>query len=135
MRRRRSFQVTQRYARLLPQIQPHKADHPFWGNRRIWAYQHCVEQLPVNKKRILCLMREHHLLVQPNPGLKAKRTPMARKPSPSKPKEWCGINMTSDAINPVSAPMGAHPNQDSNAFWKPLNKVATSSLLSRMQGL
>jgi hypothetical protein len=34
-----------------------------------------VEQVPVNKKRVLRLMREHHLLVRPNQQLKAKRAP------------------------------------------------------------
>jgi putative transposase len=94
VRRRRSFQVTQRDAGLLPQIQQLKAEHPFWGYRRIWAYLHFGERLPVNKKRILRLMREHHLLVPPNLRLKAKRTPVARKPRPSKPNEWWGIDMT-----------------------------------------
>jgi hypothetical protein len=46
---------------VLPRIQALKAEHPFWGDRRIWAYLRCVEQLPVNKKRIGRLMREHHL--------------------------------------------------------------------------
>ena len=53
-----------------------------------------VEQQPVNKKRVLRLMREHHLLVQPNLRLKAKRTPRGSKPSPTKPNEWWGIEMT-----------------------------------------
>jgi putative transposase len=92
--RRRSLQVTQRAQQLLPQIQQLKAEHPFWGYRRIWAYLHFVAQVPVNKKRILRLMREHHLLVPPQLRLKAKRTPMARKPRPSKPNEWWGIDMT-----------------------------------------
>jgi putative transposase len=52
-----------------------------------------VEQVPVNKKRILRLLREHHLLVQPNLRLKAKRTSrMGSKPT--KPNEWWGIDMT-----------------------------------------
>ena len=55
---------------------------------------HCVEQLPVNKERILRLMREHHLLVLPNRRLQAKRTPTGRKPTPTKPHEWWGIDMT-----------------------------------------
>jgi putative transposase len=53
-----------------------------------------VERVAVNKKRVLRLMREHYLLVQPNPRLKAVRTPMANKPRPSKPDEWWGIGMT-----------------------------------------
>jgi putative transposase len=53
-----------------------------------------VEHLSVNKKRILRLMREHHLVVTPHLGLKAKRTPAGRKPKPTKPNEWWGIDMT-----------------------------------------
>src|ERR671922_2347826 len=92
--RRRSLRVTQRDERLLPRIQQLKAEHPFWGYRRIWAYLRFVEQEPVNKKRIRRLMREHHLLVPPNLRLKAKRTPTRSKPKPTKPNEWWGIDMT-----------------------------------------
>jgi putative transposase len=48
----------------------------------------------VNKKRILRLMREHHLVVPTNLKLKAKRTPKKSKPRPTKPQEWWGIDMT-----------------------------------------
>lgn len=94
MARYRSSQVTQRDEALLPRIQALKADHPFWGYRRIWAYLRFVEQLSVNKKRILRLMREHHLLVTRNLRLKAKRAPTGSKPRPTKPHEWWGIDMT-----------------------------------------
>jgi putative transposase len=53
-----------------------------------------VEQMPVNKQRILRLLREHRLLVTAPPRLKAKRTPTGRKPTPTKPNEWWGIDMT-----------------------------------------
>jgi putative transposase len=86
--------VTQQDAHLLPRLQQLKAEHPFWGYRRIWAYLRFVEQVPVNKKRILRLMREHQLLVQPNLRLRAKRTPTGSKPRPTKPNEWWGIDMT-----------------------------------------
>jgi putative transposase len=92
--RRRSLRVTQRDACLLPQIQPLKAEHPFWGDRRIWASLRFVEQVPVHKKRIWRLMREHHLLVPPNLWLKAKRTPTGSTPRPTKPHEWWGIDIT-----------------------------------------
>jgi putative transposase len=59
--RRRSLQVAQPDEGLLARIQGLKAEHPFWGSRRIWAYLHFVEQLAVNKKRILRVMREHNL--------------------------------------------------------------------------
>jgi putative transposase len=48
----------------------------------------------VNKKRILRLMREHHLIVPANLRLKAKRTPSQGKPRPTKPDEWWGMDMT-----------------------------------------
>jgi HTH-like domain len=75
MRRQRPFRIAQHDQRLLPRIRSLKADHPFWGYRRIWAYLRFVEALPVNKKRILRLMREHHLLVSSHLKPKAKRTP------------------------------------------------------------
>ena len=94
MSRQPSPLVAQRNTALVQRIRELKAEHPFWGYRRIWAYLHFVEQRPVNKKRILRLMREHQLLVQPNLRLKAKRTPAGRKPKPTKPNEWWGIDMT-----------------------------------------
>jgi putative transposase len=92
--RNRSLQVAQRDADLLPRIQQLKADHPFWGYRRIWAYLHDVERLPVHKTRMLRVMRENSLLVTPNLRLRAKRTPTSSKPRPTKPNEWWGIDMT-----------------------------------------
>ena len=92
--RRRSLQVTPRDEGLLPCIQALKAEHPFWAYRRIWAHLHFVEKLPINKKHVLRMMREHNLLVKPNLKLKAKRTPSRGKPRPTKPHEWSGIDMT-----------------------------------------
>jgi hypothetical protein len=86
--------VTQRDEELLPRIQGLKAEHPFWGDRRIWAHLRFVEQVPVNMERILRLLREHRLLVTANQRLRAKRTPTGRTPKPTKPNEWLGIDMT-----------------------------------------
>jgi putative transposase len=94
MSRQPSPVVARRNEDLLERIRTLKAAHPFWGYRRIWAYLHFVEHQAVNKKRVLRLMREHHLLVPPNLKLKAKRTPMGSKPRPTKPDEWWGIDMT-----------------------------------------
>jgi putative transposase len=94
MSRRRALRVVQGDAALLPRIQQLKAEHPFWGYRRIWASLRFVEQQPVNKKRVLRVLREHQLLVRPNPRLKAKRSPMGHKPKPTKPNERWGIDMT-----------------------------------------
>jgi putative transposase len=94
MSRQTSPLVAQRHDELLRRIQALKAEHPFWGDRRILAYLRFVAQQPVNNKRILRLMQEHHLVVQPNLGLKAKRTPTGSKPRPTKPNEWWGMDMT-----------------------------------------
>ncbi len=91
--------MTERDASLLSQIQALKAEHPFWGYRRIWAYLHFVEQLPINKKRVLRVMREHNLLVKPNRQLKATRTPSRSKPRPTTPQEWWGIDMTKVSVD------------------------------------
>jgi transposase InsO family protein len=101
MSRQPSLRVVQRNQGLLERIQALKAEHPFWGYRRIWAYLRFVEQLPVNKKRILRLMREHHLLVTPQQRLKAKRTPTRSKPKPTRPNEWWGIDMTKVLVQDV----------------------------------
>jgi len=45
MSRRRSSKVGYRNAPLLEQIQALKADHPFWGYRRIWAQPRVGEGL------------------------------------------------------------------------------------------
>jgi putative transposase len=50
---------------------------------------------------VLRLLREHHLLVSPKLTLKAKRTPTGRKPQPSKPDEWWGIEMTKVMVEGV----------------------------------
>jgi putative transposase len=94
MSRQASASVARRNEDLREHIRALKAAHPFWGYRRIWAYLRCVEQQPVNKKRILRLLREHHLLVTSNQRLRAKRTPTRSKPKPSRPNEWWGIDMT-----------------------------------------
>jgi putative transposase len=93
MTRRRSPRVTPRDEELLPRLQGLTAEHPCWGYRRIWAYLRVVEQVPVNKKRMLRLLRDHRLLVTANQRLRAKRRPTARKPQPTNPNEWWGIDM------------------------------------------
>jgi putative transposase len=85
--------VAQRHHSLLERRRELKAEHPFWGYRRMWAYRRVVEQQPVNTKRIWRLRREPHLLVQPTMQVKAKRTPTGRQPSPPKPNAWWGIEM------------------------------------------
>jgi hypothetical protein len=75
-------------------LQERKAEHPFWGYRRIWAYRRFVGQRAVNKPRVLRLMRAPHLLGKPQRALRAKRTPTGSQPRPTKPNAWWGIDMT-----------------------------------------
>jgi putative transposase len=90
MKRCQALRVIQHDAGLLPRVEALKAEHPFWGYRRIWAHLHFVGQCAVNKKRLPRLMREPHLIVPPNLRLKAKRRPTGSKPKPTKPQEWLG---------------------------------------------
>lgn len=94
MKRRRSHSVVERDAALLTVIRELKAEHPFWGYRRIWAHLKYVNQLNVNKKRVLRVMREFDLLVKSNLKLRAARKVTRSKPKPSVPNEWWGIDMT-----------------------------------------
>jgi hypothetical protein len=50
-----------------------KAEHPFWGYRRVWAYMNFIERVAINKKRVYRLLRKNDLLVKGNEKLKAKR--------------------------------------------------------------
>ena len=73
MRRGPYTKVAQRNAALLERIRGLKADHPFWGYRRIWAYLRYVDGLVVNQKRIYGVMKAADLSVKPNLKLRAKR--------------------------------------------------------------
>lgn len=90
MRRKEQDQI------LLDQIRPIKADHPFWGYRRIWSYLKYRMNITANKKRIYRVMKEHNLLVLKNQHLKAVRDNKAyrSKPKASRPNELWGTDMT-----------------------------------------
>ena len=92
--RKSSDPVALRNEYLLKRIKDIKAEHPFWGYRRVWAYLRYIDGLIVNKKRIYRLMREHNLTVKPNQRLIAKRVSERPKPKPDRPKQWWGIDMT-----------------------------------------
>lgn len=92
--RNTSYSVALRNEYLLERIKDIKAEHPFWGYRRVWAYLRYVDGLLVDKKRVYRLMRENNLTVKPNLRLIAKRISERPKPRPNKPKQWWGIDMT-----------------------------------------
>jgi putative transposase len=72
--------VAARNAQLLERIRAIKAEHPFWGYRRVWAYLRYVDGLMVNQKRVYTVMKAADLLVKPNPKLRAKRKADTKKP-------------------------------------------------------
>ena len=76
-----------RDAPILKRISELKADHPFFGYRRIWAHLKFIDGLNINQKRVYRLMKAHDLLVKDNIKLKAKRTSQHQKPRPTKPNE------------------------------------------------
>jgi transposase InsO family protein len=90
------MKVINKNKELLSLIQNLKAEHPFWGYRRIWAYLKYRQGLVVNKKRIYRLMRENNLLVIDNARLKAIRAkyPLRAKPKATRPNQFWGIDMT-----------------------------------------
>jgi putative transposase len=94
MRRKESELIVERNSPIVERIKAIKAEHPFWGYRRIWAHLKYVDELEINKKRVLRLLQKHDLLVKPDTKLKAIRTPTRSKPKPDRPNQWWGIDMT-----------------------------------------
>lgn len=86
--RKKSDSVTLRNEYLLEKIKNIKAEHPFWGYRRVWAYLRYIDGLIINKKRVYRLMRENNLTVKPNTRLIAKRASERPKPRADRPKQW-----------------------------------------------
>jgi len=76
-----------------------KSDHPFWGYRRIWAHMRYVDGFCVSKNRVYRLMQQADLLVAKNMKLKAIRRSHTKKPKPTKPNQWWGIDMTKVMID------------------------------------
>jgi putative transposase len=77
--------VTARNAALLVRIRTLKAEHPFWGYRRVWACLRYVDGLAVNQKRVWGTMKANGLLVKPNLKLRARRKAATTKPRPTRP--------------------------------------------------
>ena len=80
-------------AELLARIKEIKAEHPFWGYRRVWAWLNHREGHLVNQKRVRRIMKEHGLMAT-QVVHKAKRKPQNRKPIADRPRKYWGIDMT-----------------------------------------
>ena len=94
IKRTPSLKVKNRNEPIIKKIEELKAEHPFWGYRRIWAHLTYINKLKVNKKRIYRLMKIHGLIVTKNTRLKAKRKSIRPKPQADKPNQLWGIDMT-----------------------------------------
>jgi len=91
-------QTTIKQNELLEKIKEIKADHLYWGYRRIWAYLKYKEHYSISPGRVYRLMKTHNLLVEVK-RYKAKRTPQKEKPRATEINQWWGIDMTKFYIN------------------------------------
>ncbi len=91
--------VTQCNAPLVSKIKELKADHPFWGYRRIWAHLNYIDEISVSQNKVHRLMKAHNLLVTKNTKIKASRRANTSKPQADKPNQWWGIDMTKVMID------------------------------------
>lgn len=95
MKKRGSYAAVQaRNSPFVERIQEIKADHPFWGYRRVWAHLTYVDGLKISKHRVERLMKQQDLQVKKNMNLKAIRRANTKKPRPVCPNQWWGIDMT-----------------------------------------
>ena len=99
MRRKRAKTRDALDAPILDRIGKIKADHPFWGYRRIWAYMRYRDGIVIGKNRVYRLMKEHRLLVPKNHKLKAKRYSTRPKPRATMPNQYWGMDMTKIKLN------------------------------------
>ena len=90
------MKVQKRNEEILSRICNIKAEHPFWGYRRVWAYLKYRQNIIINHKRVYLLMKKHNLLVKPNTRLRAIRAnaPHRSKPRATRPNQYWGIDMT-----------------------------------------
>jgi len=94
MKRQKAVSRIEKDSPILLRIQSLKADHPFWGYRRIWAYLRYRDGVVIGKNRVYRLMTEQQLLVSPNLTLKAKRYSTRPKPRAKIPNQYWGMDMT-----------------------------------------
>jgi len=101
---KRAREAPERYAErdaeLLARIEAIKAEHPFWGYRRVRAWLVHREKIHVNEKRVRRIMKEHGLMATQMVH-KAKRRPQRSKPKAEMPRQYWGIDMTKFMIQAI----------------------------------
>ena len=90
--------VVERNQPILKRISALKAEHPYWGYRRIHAYLRHYDGLKISANRVYRIMHRSNLLVSNRKRLKAKRVETS-KPIAAKPNQWWGIDMTKVMID------------------------------------
>ena len=85
MKRSRSKNRIESDKLILAHIMPIKADHPFWGYRRVWAYLRYRQVVIIGKNRMYRIMKENKLLISKKSRLLAKPKPYRSKPRASSP--------------------------------------------------
>ena len=80
-------------AQLLRKIEIIKAEHPFWGYRRLWAYLRYRQGQVVGKNRVYRIMKENALLVTKQLKLKATRR-FRSKPRAERLNEYWGMDLS-----------------------------------------
>ncbi len=78
---------------LLERMKTLKAEHPFWGYRRVRAWLVHRDGLGINEKRVRRVMKENALMATQTVH-RAKRTPQRSKPRAERPRQYWGIDMT-----------------------------------------
>ena len=149
MKRGNYTAVTERNAPIVTRIRVIKADHPFWGYRRVWAHLNYIDDIAVSQNKVHCLMQAHGLLVAKNMKLKAMRKVHTRKPKPERPNQWWGIDMTQVMIEDygwvyvtivmdwyTTKVVGYHVGEQSKAWHrlKALNAGVNRQFLSGVRG-
>lgn len=99
MRRSPSAKGQARHTDLGSCIRRLEAEHPFWGNRRVWAYLRYIEQQLIPQKRVYRLMKLHDRLVAPNLWLKGRWEAYRRNPKPRALNRWWGNDRTNVCID------------------------------------
>lgn len=101
VRRQRSEKRKQEDEVIANRIACVKAEHPYWGYRRVWAWLRRREGLLINDKRIYRIMKERSLLCPHKRSRKiADREPKA-KPRATQINQFWGTDMTKIYVDRV----------------------------------
>ena len=87
--RRRCLAIEESDRAILPIIRRLKADHQFWGYRRIWAYLNFVERIVINKKRVYRLLPRERF-ARPETTRNSKRNGRAGNQSRARKNQTVG---------------------------------------------